>query len=50
MPRRIAIPATISAAEDNGQECGFVLVDQNGIETHNPKTFAALAAIFEQYK
>ena len=42
--------ADAAAAEEDGQQYGFVFVDQNGFETHKPKTFAALAASFMQYK
>ena len=42
--------ADATAAEDDGQQYGFVFVDQNGFETHKPKTFAALAASFTEYK
>jgi type III restriction enzyme len=38
------------SAEDNGQQYGFVFVDQNGFEKHAPKSFAALAASFTEYK
>ena len=33
-----------------GQRYAFVFVDQNGFERHAPKTFAALAASFTEYK
>jgi type III restriction enzyme len=39
-----------TAAEENGQRYDFVFVDQNGFEKHSPKTFAALAASFNEYK
>jgi len=39
-----------TAAEENGQRYDFVFVDQIGFETHSPKTFAALAASFTEYK
>ena len=39
-----------TAAEETGQEYGFVFVDQNGFEKHAPKTFAALAKSFTDYK
>ena len=42
--------ADATAAEDNGQPYEFVFVDQNGFERHAPKTFAALAASFTEYK
>ncbi len=42
--------ADANAAEDNGQGYDFVFADQNGFETHGPKTFAALAASFREYK
>ena len=34
----------------NGQRYDFVFVDQNGFQKHAPKTFAALAASFTQFK
>jgi type III restriction enzyme len=37
-------------AEENGQQYGFVFVDQNSFEKHAPKTFAALATTFTDYK
>jgi type III restriction enzyme len=42
--------ADATAAEDNGQRYDFVFVDQLGFEKHTPKTFAALAASFTDYK
>jgi type III restriction enzyme len=42
--------ADATAAEENGQQYDFVYVDQNGFEKHAPKTFAALAASFTEYK
>jgi type III restriction enzyme len=42
--------ADATAAEENGQRYDFVFVDQNGFETHQPKTFAALATSFTEYK
>jgi type III restriction enzyme len=39
-----------TAAEEDGQCYDFVFVDQLGFETHSPKTFAALAASFTEYK
>lgn len=42
--------ADATAAEENGQQYDFVFVDQNGFEQHPPKTFAALAASFTEYK
>jgi type III restriction enzyme len=42
--------ADATAAEDNGQSYDFVFVDQIGFEKHAPKTFAALAASFTEYK
>jgi type III restriction enzyme len=39
-----------TAAEDNGQEYDFIFVDQTGFEKHAPKTFAALASSFTDYK
>ena len=42
--------ADATAAEDNGQRYDFVFVDQTGFHKHAPKTFAALAASFTDYK
>ena len=42
--------AEATAAEENGQEYGFVFVDENGYEKHKPKTFTALVASFTEYK
>ncbi len=42
--------ADATAAEENGQRYDFVFVDQNGFEKHAPKTFAALAASFMEYR
>ena len=42
--------ADATAAEENGQRYDFVFVDQTGFEKHAPKTFAALAASFTEYK
>lgn len=42
--------ADATAAEENGQCYEFVFVDQNGFEKHAPKTFAALAASFTEYR
>ena len=42
--------ADATAAEDNGTRYDFVCVDQDGFEKHPPKTFAALAASFTEYK
>jgi type III restriction enzyme len=42
--------ADATAAEENGQRYDFVFVDQNGFETHQPQTFAALTASFIDYK
>jgi hypothetical protein len=42
--------ADATAAEENGQRYDFVFVDQNGFGKHAPKTFAALAASFTEYK
>ncbi len=42
--------ADATAAEENGQRYDFVFVDENGFQTHPPKTFAALAASFTDYK
>jgi hypothetical protein len=39
-----------TAAEENGQRYDFVFVDQNGFNKHAPKTFAALAASFMEYR
>jgi type III restriction enzyme len=37
-------------AEENGQKYDFVFCDQIGFEKHQPKSFAALAASFREYK
>ena len=42
--------ADATAAEENGQKYDFLFVDQNGFEKHLPKTFAALASSFTDYK
>ena len=42
--------AEATAAEENGQSYDFVFVDQEGFERHRPKTFAALAASFTEFK
>ena len=42
--------ADATSAEENGQRYDFVFVDQTGFEKHRPKTFAALAAAFTDYK
>jgi type III restriction enzyme len=42
--------ADATAAEENGQRYEFVFVDQTGFHKHGPKTFAALAASFTDYK
>ena len=42
--------ADATAAGENGQQYDFVFVDQNGFEKHAPKTFAALAAAFSEYR
>jgi type III restriction enzyme len=42
--------ADATAAEENGQRYDFVFIDQNGFEKHAPRTFAALAASFTEYK
>ena len=42
--------ADVTAAEENGQQYGFVFVDQLGFEKHKPKTFASLATSFTEYK
>ena len=39
-----------TAAEDNGQRYDFVFVDEISFEKHAPKTLAALAAGFTEYK
>ncbi|MFA4987249.1 MAG: DEAD/DEAH box helicase family protein [Candidatus Brocadiia bacterium] len=39
-----------TAAEENSQRYDFLFVDQLGFEKHAPKTFAALAASFTEYK
>lgn len=42
--------ADVNGAEENGQQYDFVFVDQNSFEKHAPKTFAALATTFTDYK
>lgn len=42
--------ADANAAEENGQQYGFVFVDELGYEKHKPKTFASLAASFMEYR
>ena len=42
--------ADATAAEENGQQYGFVFVDETGYEKHKPKTFAALTTSFVEYK
>ncbi len=42
--------ADATAAEENGQRYDFVFVDQTSFEKHAPKTFAALANTFTDYK
>jgi type III restriction enzyme len=42
--------ADATAAEENGQRYDFVFVDQISFEKHTPKTFAALATAFTDYK
>jgi type III restriction enzyme len=42
--------ADATAAEENGQSYDFVFVDQLAFEKHLPKTFAALATTFTDYK
>ena len=42
--------ADATAAEQKGQRYDFVFVDQTGFEKHAPKSFAALAASFTEYK
>lgn len=39
-----------TTAEDNGQRYNFIFVDQIGFEKHAPKTFAALATSFTEYR
>lgn len=39
-----------ATATDTGQSYGFVFVNQQGFEKHAPKTFAALAASFTEYR
>jgi type III restriction enzyme len=42
--------ADATTAEENGQRYDYVFVDEEGFERHRPKTFAALAASFTDYK
>ena len=42
--------ADATAAEENGCQYDFVFVDQISYEKHSPKTFAALATTFTDYK
>ncbi len=42
--------ADATAAEDNGTRYDFIFIDQKSFELHQPKTFAALAASFTEYK
>jgi type III restriction enzyme len=42
--------ADATAAEENGPQYDFVFVDQISFNKHAPKTFAALAASFTDYK
>lgn len=42
--------ADAAHAEENGQRYDFVFVDQLGFDKHPPKTFAALAASFLEFK
>ncbi|MCX6980339.1 MAG: DEAD/DEAH box helicase family protein [Verrucomicrobia bacterium] len=42
--------ADATAAEEDGQQYGFVFVDETGYEKHKPKTFAALTTSFVEYK
>ncbi|MEI6537351.1 MAG: type III restriction endonuclease subunit R, partial [Verrucomicrobiaceae bacterium] len=42
--------ATSASADEDGLEYGFVFVDQNGFETHQPMTFVSLVASFKDYK
>jgi type III restriction enzyme len=42
--------ADATAAEENGQKYDFVFVDELGYEKHKPKSFAALASSFTEYR
>jgi len=42
--------ADATAAEENGRQYDFVFVDKIGFGKHAPKTFAALAASFTEYR
>ncbi len=42
--------ADATATKENNQHYNFVFVDQNGFETHAPKTFTSLATSFTEYK
>ncbi len=50
MARLIQWCEDATKAEENGPRYDFVFVDQLGFEEHQPKTFAALAASFTEYK
>ena len=50
MARLIRWCEDATKAEENGPRYDFVFVDQLGFEEHQPKTFAALAASFTEYK
>jgi type III restriction enzyme len=45
-----ATAAEAAESDAPSQRYDFVFVDQNGFEKHAPKTFAALAASFTDYK
>ena len=45
-----ATAAETASGDSPGQQYGFVFVDQNGFEQHQPETFAALATSFTEYK
>jgi type III restriction enzyme len=42
--------ADATAAEENGQQYGFVFVDETSFERHKPATFGTLVAAFTQYR
>jgi type III restriction enzyme len=42
--------ADATGAEEDRRRYDFVFVDQEGFQRHNPKTFAALASSFTEYK
>ena len=48
--RRHPTASSSNAAEENGQQYDFVFVDQIGFNKHAPKTFAALAASYLDYR